>query len=253
MARKKIVAGNWKMNLEFEDAEKLVQAVIEANISTEVITLFFPPFPFIKAVAQQLNQSGKNNLFSGAQNCSEHEKGAYTGEVAACMLRSVECKYVLVGHSERRIYFNESPEQLISKINQILTNKMIPVYCFGENLSDRKSGNHFRIIRSQLSEVLASFQKEQVNEFVLAYEPVWAIGTGETASPQQAQEVHEFVRKELAEMFDMQTADNVSLLYGGSCNAQNAKDLFSCKDVDGGLIGGASLKAEDFCKIINSF
>lgn len=253
MSRKKIVAGNWKMNLECSDAEHLVQEVLSAELPGDVLKIFIPSFPFLRSVSQLTKNRKENNFFVGAQNCSEHEKGAYTGEVAACMLRSVGCGYVLVGHSERRTYFHETSEQLVSKIKLALTNNLVPVFCFGEQLAERKSGKHFEVVSKQISEVLKNFSGEQVKDFILAYEPVWAIGTGETASPQQAQEMHAYIRSCVKELFNQATANDLSILYGGSCNAQNAKELFSGADVDGGLIGGASLKAEDFCKIINSF
>jgi len=169
------------------------------------------------------------------------------------MLKSVGCTYVLVGHSERRLYFNETNEQLVCKIQQALSKQMKVVFCFGESLAERKRGHHFETVRNQLQDVLGSFPKEMIGELVLAYEPVWAIGTGETATPQQAQEMHAFIRKTISEIFSTQVAVEISILYGGSCNARNAPELFACADVDGGLIGGASLNAEDFCKIINSF
>jgi triosephosphate isomerase len=250
MSRKKIVAGNWKMNTSLTEASELVKRVVKEAGNAPVIKIFFPPFTFLKPVADELTSS--NDFFMGAQNCSEHEKGAYTGEISASMISSVGGKYVLVGHSERRTYFKESNEQLTQKIQQALKNNLVPVFCFGEQLAERKSDKHFDTVMEQLT-VLKNFPKEQVQNFVLAYEPVWAIGTGETATPQQAQEMHAYIRKTLSEMFDASLASGISILYGGSCNAQNAKELFSCADVDGGLIGGASLKAEDFCKIINSF
>jgi triosephosphate isomerase len=250
MGRKKIVAGNWKMNTNLTEAAELVKKVVNDSKQVGTIKIFFPPFPFLKQVADELTSN--NDFFMGAQNCSEHEKGAYTGEVSASMIASVGGKYVLVGHSERRTYFQESDEQLTKKIQQALKNHLVPVFCFGEQLAERKSNRHFETVCSQLN-VLKNFSKQEVTQFILAYEPVWAIGTGETATPAQAQEMHAYVRKCVEQLFDASVASNITILYGGSCNAQNAKELFSCADVDGGLIGGASLKAEDFCKIINSF
>lgn len=252
MARKKIVAGNWKMNTSFSEATKLVGDVISSVGENHAITkIFFPPFPFLKNVSDLTNSSA--GFYCGAQNCSEHEKGAYTGEISASIINSVGAKYVLVGHSERRTYFSETDKQLTLKIEQALKNNLTPVFCFGEVLSDRKNNKHFETVRMQLGGVLKNFSAEQVQNFVLAYEPVWAIGTGETATPAQAQEMHAFIRECLADLFNSQPVTQISILYGGSCNAQNAQELFSCPDVDGGLIGGASLKAADFCKIINSF
>jgi triosephosphate isomerase len=169
------------------------------------------------------------------------------------MLRSVGCNYVLVGHSERREYFKETKEQLTAKIKQAHTNDLIPVFCFGEKLVERKSKIHFEVVGQQLKDVLNNFEEKDLKKIILAYEPVWAIGTGETATPAQAQEMHAYIRQTIKEMFTADAAMNISILYGGSCNAQNAHELFSCPDVDGGLIGGASLKADDFCKIIYSF
>ncbi len=240
------------MNTSYTEAETLVKEIMRGAQSSKSITkIFFPPFPFLKNVSDALTQT--ESFFVGAQNCSEFEKGAYTGEVSASMIRSVGCKYLLIGHSERRIYFKESKTQLISKIEQTLKNNLIPVFCFGEQLAERKSNKHFETVKLQLQEALTHFDSAIVSNFILAYEPVWAIGTGETATPEQAQEMHAFIRNCLKEFFDEQTSSNISILYGGSCNAQNAKELFACADVDGGLIGGASLKADDFCKIINSF
>jgi triosephosphate isomerase len=252
MSRKKIVAGNWKMNLNWADALDLTNHINESSKSiVGVEKIIFPPFPFLHGINEVL----KNNkdFFVGAQNCSEHAKGAYTGEVSAEMIISTGCSYVLIGHSERRQYFQENSVQLVSKINRALENGLKIVFCFGEQLTERKNNSHFETVKEQLLEVLSRFSPWQMEYFILAYEPVWAIGTGETATKEQAQEMHAFVRKTVAEIFDDKTANEISILYGGSCNAQNAQDLFSCADVDGGLIGGASLKAEDFCKIMNSF
>ncbi len=252
MSRTKIVAGNWKMNKTLNEATALVNEVLKnTNEFDEVQKIFFTPFPFLNDISKQI--SGKKNFSVGAQNCSEQVSGAFTGEVSAVMLKSTGCNYVLVGHSERREYFKETKEQLTSKIKLALDNDLKPVFCFGEKLAERKNKLHFEIVAQQLKEVLSSFSAVQLKNIILAYEPVWAIGTGETASPAQAQEMHRFVRDTIAELFGTETALNISILYGGSCNAQNAQELFACPDVDGGLIGGASLKADDFCKIIYSF
>ncbi|MCC6371639.1 MAG: triose-phosphate isomerase [Bacteroidia bacterium] len=252
MQRKKIVAGNWKMNTDLNEAIVLVNSIKQqATKYKDVEKVIFPPYLFLTELSEILD--GEANFATGAQNCSEHSKGAFTGEVSANMIASVGCAYVLVGHSERRTYFNESNNQLIAKINQALENNLKVVFCFGEQLAERKSNLHFETVKQQLEEVLQHFPKEKLNDLVLAYEPVWAIGTGETATPQQAQEMHAYVRKVLSGIFGAEVANQLSVLYGGSCNAQNAKELFACPDVDGGLIGGASLKADDFCKIIDSF
>jgi len=239
------------MNLTSPEAKALVKEVVAASENANgVIKIFIPPFVLIQDALSEIKGTP---FFVGAQNCSEHDKGAYTGEISAAMLHSVGCKYVLVGHSERRIFFKETNSQLISKINQALNNSLTPIFCFGEQLAERKSGKHFEAVKTQLEEVLKNIDKASISKIILAYEPVWAIGTGETATPQQAQEMHAFVRECIEKFFDKELASQISILYGGSCNAQNAKELFACKDVDGGLIGGASLKAEDFCKIINPF
>jgi triosephosphate isomerase len=252
MGRKKIVAGNWKMNTTYAEAKALVEAIADATRGkSEVEKIIFPPFPFIKESCDVV--SSENNFFVGAQNCSEFDKGAYTGEVSTAMLQSVGCKYVLVGHSERRQYFNETTLQLSRKIDQALASDLKIIFCFGELLGERKRNRYFETVKKQLQEALEHFPKDKLDQLVLAYEPVWAIGTGETATPDQAQEMHAFVRKVIAELFSKEGASEISILYGGSCNAQNAPELFACPDVDGGLIGGASLKADDFCKIINSF
>lgn len=252
MSRKKIVAGNWKMNKTLPEAKALAAAIVSGcNEDNTVTKIFFPPFPFIQSVAEITE--GKNHFFVGAQNCYHLEAGAYTGEVSAAALVSCGAKYVLVGHSERRTYFHETSEELRQKIELALKHKLTPVYCVGEKLNERKSSGYFHAVKKQIEEVLFHLTNEQVKNTVLAYEPVWAIGTGETATPGQAQEMHAFIRLAVAEKFGREIAGQTSILYGGSCNAANAKELFSCADVDGGLIGGASLKAEEFLTIINSF
>lgn len=252
MSRQKIVAGNWKMNKTLQEAQTLIEQITnQVNEFDEVIKIIIPPFPFLSSIAAQLNS--KANFYLGAQNCHTHSHGAYTGEISAAMLNSVNCSYVLVGHSERRQYFKEHDADLVLKIKQALQNNLKPILCVGETLHERKTENHFKVITEQLTSVLSNFSKEEFSNFVIAYEPVWAIGTGETATPAQAQEIHEFIRTIIAGVYTQDIAEGTSILYGGSCNPQNAQELFSCKDVDGGLIGGASLKADDFCKIIYSF
>ena len=252
MSRPKIVAGNWKMNKTLNEASALVNEVLKnTNEFDEVEKIFFVPSLILSDISKQI--SGKKNVFTGALNCSEHTAGAFTGEVSAAMLKSVGCSYVLVGHSERREFFKETNAQLISKLKLALENNLHPVFCFGEKLAERKNKLHFEIVAQQLKDVLSSFSDEQLKHIILAYEPVWAIGTGETATPLQAQEMHAHVRQTIKELFSADTALSIPILYGGSCNPQNAQELFACADVDGGLIGGASLKADDFCKIIYSF
>ncbi|MEI8136717.1 MAG: triose-phosphate isomerase [Bacteroidota bacterium] len=252
MSRKKIVAGNWKMNTNANDAIELIEKVKSNSKNfNQVEKIIFPPFPFLKSAADNL--INESNFFLGAQNCSEHQKGAYTGEVSAEMLTSVGCKYVLVGHSERRHFFNENDGQLILKIQHALNNNLNVIFCIGEKLEERKNALHFETVKQQLENVLKNFTEKQLDNIYLAYEPVWAIGTGETATPAQAQEMHAYIRRMIDYLFSSEAAQKIHILYGGSCNAQNAAELFSCADVDGGLIGGASLKADDFCKIISSF
>lgn len=240
------------MNLDETSALDLVKALLDGTQAVDgVERVLFPPFPFIKAVSELL--SAERHFLTGGQDCSAHAQGAYTGEVSAHMLRSVGCRYVLVGHSERRRYFNETAEQLRQKIDRALENNLSVVYCVGELLAERKAGKHIEVVQQQLNDVLAAVSPQQSNQLVLAYEPVWAIGTGETASAAQAQEMHAALRSGLAKLFTADIAANMSILYGGSCNAGNAEELFTCPDVDGGLIGGASLKADEFCSIINTF
>lgn len=248
--RKKIVAGNWKMNTDLNQAIDLVQQIRLSDYNKNSLLLIFPPFPFLYSIVEATNNSV---IQVGAQNCSKHKNGAYTGEVSAQMLNSVGVKYVLVGHSERRTYFNETNQELAEKINECLSNQLIPIYCCGELLEDRTNQNHFEVVKYQLSEGLFHLSIEQIRSIVIAYEPVWAIGTGVTASPEQAQEMHLFIRQFMAKKFGENLANSISILYGGSCNPSNAKELFALPDVDGGLIGGASLKPQDFVSISNSF
>lgn len=252
MSRQKIVAGNWKMNTTILEAKNLVIKIC-ANVSEfdDTRIIFFPPFPFISEVKKLISE--QKSVSVGAQNCHTHANGAFTGEVSANMLNSVGCEYVLIGHSERRQYFKEKDTDFVLKIKEALKNNIQPIFCIGETIHERKTDNHFKVVTEQLTNVLKEFSVSEFSKFVLAYEPVWAIGTGETATAAQAQEMHAFIRGIVTDIYDSSIASNVSILYGGSCNAQNAQELFKCPDVDGGLIGGASLKADDFCKIIFSF
>lgn len=253
MNRPKIVAGNWKMNKSLSEALELakeINAYAGDKQLSGVTKIVFPPLPFLHDISKVFNDGA---VQVGAQNCHTHESGAYTGEVSAAMLRSVGCSHVLAGHSERRQYFGETSAQLLQKMQQALHHGLKPVYCVGETLDERKSGRHFEVVKQQLTEVLGQFKPADMQNVIVAYEPVWAIGTGETATSAQAQEMHSFIRTVLAGLFNKETADRLPVLYGGSCNAQNARELFSCADVDGGLIGGASLKADDFRQIMASF
>ncbi|MDR0789880.1 MAG: triose-phosphate isomerase [Bacteroidales bacterium] len=251
--RRRIVAGNWKMNLVFSEADDLVngiaQALIECDLD-DVEVVICPPFPYLELTSD----IGEESDFSvGAQNVSKFDNGAYTGEISAKMLEDMNIYYCIVGHSERRKYFNETNEDIAEKVKRLFEVDITPIVCVGESLEQRESGNHFGIIKKQVVEGLFHLSNEQMENVIIAYEPIWAIGTGRTATSQQAQEIHSFIRGLVAEKYGKQTADNISILYGGSCNTQNAKELFAMPDVDGGLIGGASLKADDFVKIATSF
>lgn len=247
--RKKIVAGNWKMNNNLEEAIQLATKVNEVNAQQDAQLILIPPFPYLKTVVEIVDDS----ILVGAQNCAQHDKGAYTGEVSASMIKSVGANYVVVGHSERRTYFLENNQDLANKVNQALVNKLVPIYCCGELLEQREKEDHFNVVKQQITEGLFHLSPQQIENCIIAYEPVWAIGTGITAEPFQAQEMHVFIRRLIADQYSAETANNISILYGGSCNPKNAQELFALPDVDGGLIGGASLVAEDFMAIAHSF
>ena len=252
--RKNIVAGNWKMNKDLSEAIELATEIKEkltANPQKEVEVILAPPALFLDAVDAVVGEVEGMN--TAAQNCSEHASGAYTGEVSAEMVKSTGANSVIIGHSERREYFSESNELLAKKVDAVLSNGLTPIYCCGEVLEDRKSDNYKVVIQDQVSSGLFHLTKDAIEKIVIAYEPVWAIGTGETASPEQAQEVHELIRQQLSDKYGAETASRISILYGGSVKPANAKELFSQADIDGGLIGGASLKVDDFYAIIDSF
>lgn len=252
MTRIKTLAANWKMNTLLSEALSLAQDIIsETSSSSDVQKIIFPPFPFLHGISALT--SAKTGFATGAQNCSRYSKGAYTGEVSAEMVASVGARYVLVGHSERRLYFRETPEDLLEKSKQAMQAGLSVIYCLGENLEERRNGRHYEVASQQLTDVVAKFDPSQTAKLILAYEPVWAIGTGETASPDQAQDMHAFIRSSLKAMHGEELAQQTRILYGGSCNAGNAAELFACPDVDGGLIGGASLKAGEFARIVNAF
>ena len=254
--RQKFVASNWKMNLTYPEGQALV---------TEIITLAGPavaapgapavvlcvPFPYLVGVKHQLPEGA--GFYLGAQNCHQKENGAFTGEVSASMLASVGCEYVILGHSERRQYFHETDDLLAQKLKAALATGLKPIFCVGESLDTREADETFDFISKQLTDGLFHLSNEEFTQVVVAYEPIWAIGTGRTATSAQAQEVHAFIRERIARAYDGEAALNTPILYGGSANAQNAKELFAQPDVDGGLIGGASLKAADFTAIIESF
>lgn len=250
--RKQIAAANWKMNLTLGQGEKLLADITAgagvANDHQQVV--FAVPFPYL-AMAQQ-KVAGKKNVFIAAQNCSNKKNGAYTGEVSVEMLKSLGIRYVVLGHSERREYFNESNQLLAEKLNICLENEMLPIFCCGEPLQIREAGTQNDFVAKQLQESLYHLSADQLKQVVIAYEPIWAIGTGKTASSAQAQEIHAYIRQQLAAKYGQEVADQVSILYGGSVKAANAVELFSQPDVDGGLVGGASLIADEFIAIIKA-
>lgn len=248
--RKNIVAGNWKMNNDLSETETLIRELKLQNNPTEVEVMIAPSFTNLW---QAFNTLKENSIEVVAQNMHYAESGAYTGEVSASMLKSLGIKTVILGHSERRAYFNETDDILAKKVDAALKNGLRVIFCFGEELKDRKSENHESIVENQIKNALFHLDSAALKNIVLAYEPVWAIGTGETASPEQAQDMHAFIRKTLADKYGKDAADEVPILYGGSVKPSNAKEIFSKPDVDGGLIGGAALNAEDFFAIANAF
>lgn len=251
--RKKIVAGNWKMNLTREEGTILISEVVNMvrdEVDSRVQVVLCMPFPFL-GFAKKLFQS-QANIAQGAQNCHEKPSGAYTGEISAPMLRSFEVDYVILGHSERRQYFRETDASLTEKVRQVIANDMHPIFCCGESLELRQNGDYIGFVKQQLTAGLFHLSAEDFAKTVIAYEPVWAIGTGLTATPQQAQEMHAALRAHIAAHYGHEVANRTTLLYGGSCNAKNASELFACPDVDGGLIGGASLKSREFVNICKS-
>jgi triosephosphate isomerase len=249
--KNKIVAGNWKMNKSFSDAEDLIVAIAEGieEKSTTVEVIIFPPFVYLE-MATDIEQ--ESDLMIGTQNISQFESGAYTGEISAEMLESLEVRFSIIGHSERRKYFNETNEILAQKVNMAIKHNISPVFCVGETLEERTADKQFAVIEQQLNESLFHLSEKEFEQVIIAYEPVWAIGTGVTATAGQAQEMHAYIRELVAKKYTQTIADEGFILYGGSCNADNAEVLFALPDVDGGLIGGASLDAEQFLKIVDA-
>jgi triosephosphate isomerase len=248
--RLKIVAGNWKMNKTYGEAMMLATEVAYDAGKVHhpgMLTILAPPFPFISAVSRSIE--GTDGIAVAAQNCHYEEAGAFTGEVSVTMIISTGARFVIIGHSERRMIFNETDEILLRKTKLALAHGLKPIFCIGETKAERDSGKHSDIIKSQLEKSIFQLTEFQLLEVILAYEPVWAIGTGDNASPAQAQEMHAFIRKTIADKFGAKLAESVSIIYGGSVNPSNAAELFACKDVDGGLVGGASLSSEDFSLI----
>ena len=250
--RKKIVAGNWKMNTTVPEGVELAKAVVEksAQVPQDVKLIVATPFTHLCPVAAVVEGT---RVGLSAENCADKEKGAYTGEVSAAMLVSAGCKYTILGHSERRQYYGETDEKLVAKMRLALDAGLDVILCVGENLDEREAGRHFEVCETQIKNVLFNFSAEDMEHVVIAYEPVWAIGTGKTATAEQAEEIHAFIRKTVAAQFGGKVAEDCSILYGGSCKPSNAKELFAMKDIDGGLIGGAALKADDFIGIALSF
>ena len=251
--RKNIVAGNWKMNNDLKATRKLVKQIrksIKKIDLDQTRVLVAPTFVNLNAAVKRTK---KSSLEVAAQNMHQANSGAFTGEISASMLKSAGVKTVILGHSERRAYFGETDEILAEKVDAALNNGLEVIFCFGEELADRKAGHQESVVETQIKNALFHLEASALDHIVLAYEPVWAIGTGETATPEQAQDMHAFIRKTLAEKYGASMANTVSILYGGSVKPANAKEIFSKPDVDGGLIGGAALKAKDFIEIVNAF
>ena len=250
--RKKIVAGNWKMNTTVPEGVELAKAVVAASgdVPADVKLIIATPFTHLYPIAEVVKGT---RVGLSAENCADKEKGAYTGEISAAMLASVGCQYTILGHSERRQYYGETDEKLIEKTRLALANGLDVILCVGENLEEREAGRHFEVCEAQIKNVLYNFTEEDMKHIIVAYEPVWAIGTGKTTTAEQAEEIHAFIRKTIAAKFGAQVAEDTTILYGGSCKPSNAPELFAQKDIDGGLIGGAALKAADFIGIAVSF
>lgn len=247
MQRRKIVAGNWKMNLDLNDAAQWVADVEDGMPGNDCDVIVFPSFILLPDL---MDIYEGDRIVFGAQNCAHKANGAYTGEVSAAQLASVGVEYVIIGHSERREYFNETNQMLKDKLKLAIENELVPVFCCGEPLPVRNQGKQQEYVKQQLEESLFELTAAAAGEVIIAYEPVWAIGTGLNATPAQAQEMHAFIRSQIAAKYTQGLAQQVRILYGGSCKPDNARELFTCPDVDGGLIGGASLKAKDFLQII---
>lgn len=248
--RKKIVAGNWKMNTTLQQGIELATGVNENVSGSDVTVILCTPFVHLHEVSKIIN---KDAVYLGAQNCADKASGAYTGEVSAEMIKSTGATHVILGHSERRAYYGETNEILAEKVKLALENNLTPIFCIGEVLEEREAGKHFDVVKSQLDEGVFNLSEDDFSKIVIAYEPVWAIGTGKTATPEQAQEIHKVIRDHIAANYGKDIADETSILYGGSCKPSNANELFANPDVDGGLIGGAALKADDFLGIVTAF
>lgn len=251
--RKKVVAGNWKCNTTLNEGLELAKAVndvVAQKGAADVVVVLGTPFTHLSKVADTVNTE---RIGVSAQNCAAEAKGAFTGEVSAAMVKSTGAEYVILGHSERREYYGETSETLNKKLALALENELTPIYCCGEPLEIREAGTQKAYVIKQLEETIFKLEADQFKKLIVAYEPIWAIGTGKTASTEQAQEMHKDIRDAMAARYGQEVADEIPLLYGGSCNPKNAAELFANPDVDGGLIGGASLKADDFIQIINAY
>ncbi|MEQ8358968.1 MAG: triose-phosphate isomerase [Cytophagales bacterium] len=252
--RRNTVAGNWKMNTNREEGNKLSSEIINmagSELNSEVDLILIPPFTH--AFEVQKLATGNKNIYVGAQNCHFEDSGAFTGEVSPIMLKGINLSHVVLGHSERREIFNESNETIKKKVDAVLKHNLTPIFCCGEPLGIREKGTQNAYVSSQIEESLFHLSKLDFEKIIIAYEPIWAIGTGLTASPLQAQEMHREIRSMIAKKYGTETAQNISILYGGSVKPDNAKELFACEDVDGGLVGGASLKSRGFVDIAKSF
>lgn len=249
--RKQIVAGNWKMNKIFSEGIELINEIKQkAGTVNQTHLVIAPPYILTTEAVKLLKDT---NIGVATQNCSNKPEGAYTGEISAQMVKSVGANFVILGHSERRAYYHETDELINEKIRISLENNLVPIVCCGEVLKERESKEHFQVVAKQIKGMFDGISSDDFKHVIIAYEPVWAIGTGKTASPEQAQEMHQFIRETIKNSYGSEIANNLSILYGGSCKPGNAKELFANADVDGGLIGGASLKADDFIAIANSF
>lgn len=250
--RKQIAAANWKMNLSLSAGEKLIEDILAKNIrlNQDQLAIFALPFPYLTSLQKTIEQN--DNYFIAAQNLYSKKSGAFTGEVSAEMLAAINVKYVIIGHSERREYFNEDNKMLADKIDLCLANNIKPIFCCGEALPIREADTQNDFVAEQLEQSLFHLSAEQLTNFIIAYEPIWAIGTGKTASAEQAQQMHEHIRKSISEKYSQAVADSISILYGGSVKASNATEIFSQPDVDGGLVGGASLISDEFGAIISA-
>ncbi len=250
--RKKIAAANWKMNLTYQQGEKLLDDILDQqiNLASHQLAIFSVPYPYLLMANSKV--ANANNYAVAAQNCYSKKSGAFTGEVAAEMLQSIGIQYCVIGHSERREYFNETNAELADKVNLCLENQITPIFCCGEPLSIRESGTQNEYVATQLKESLYHLSAEKITDIVIAYEPIWAIGTGKTATTEQAQDMHAYLRSAIAGQYGAAIADQISILYGGSVKAANAVELFASPDVDGGLVGGASLNADEFAAIIKA-